>query len=134
MKYCNYFFWICQRKNLADARCTQHYCWCTQHFFKISKLPLLFLLILKVVFFKKRNALAIFAQCFFFVFSLGCAMLRHIFFVFLRLVSFGEGEGASVRCCGGWFVVSDIRGTHLCWVCVRVVRKSYGSSWSVCWY
>ena len=35
--------WICQRKNLADARCTQHYCWCTQHFLKMPKLPLCFL-------------------------------------------------------------------------------------------
>ena len=28
---------------LADARCIQHYYWCTQHFFKIPKLFMCFL-------------------------------------------------------------------------------------------
>ena len=47
-------------------------------------------------------------------------------------MSFGEGEGVGVHCCDGWFVIGDIRGTHLCWVCVSgVVRKSYGSTSSV---
>ena len=31
--------------DLGVARCTQHYCWCTQHFLKMPKLPLCFLCI-----------------------------------------------------------------------------------------
>ena len=47
-------------------------------------------------------------------------------------MSFGEGEGTGVHCCGGWFVGGGNRGTHFCWVCVSgVVRKSYGSTSSV---
>ena len=46
-------------------------------------------------------------------------MLHRFFFVFLRSISFGEGEGAGIHYCSGWFIGGDIRGMHLCWVCVK---------------
>ena len=39
------------------------------------------------------------------------------FICFFAIGCFGEGVG--VYCCGGWFIIDGIRGTHLCWMCVR---------------
>ena len=130
---------------LRVARCTQHYCWCTQLLLKLPKLPLLPAVAAAPSFSLFMNSASIyytqhptfkngtmlpFAHCLF-LFSLRCAMLPSLWSVW-----FGEWLGcvkvkvrSGVQCCND-------RRRHTAYEvhnigCVLVYGRLHGSSWFV---
>ena len=99
---------------------------CTQHFLKMSEMPIPISSSLKSWVHSDFRCRAFFS----------CISLFREIFSCARW-AFGEGEGVGVHCCGGLFDVNGKRGTryaflHLCWVFISgLIRRAYESSWSV---
>jgi len=106
------------------ARCTQRFCWCTQHSLKWQNWPCLFSPFKSCVFFLKKSEQPV--LCTLLLTSLFGAIFSSVPWQRLGSMKVKVAVFSIAVVVGG-----GIQGMHYCCLCVQVYGWSCGSSWSV---